>query len=480
MPRHHILLIVSLLAAATTLHAQSYSKEVDVTVELQPELRATSRLDLPPDILTKSFPVSALQYNGASRPADVTPMMTRLDLVNGDPVYRLCDMRGYVAGGYFPGSDINLSAGYRIIDSRSTRLDAWGQFNRNSYKGVCREDVYPDIEERSKQRLSTNDLTVGLHMGHSGGESMLTARAFMYLSRFNYFPGIYKSKNQNTRQYKLDVSWRSATGESESETGWSVEGNIERFGFGKVSFPTGFNTAEIAAPKPLNETSWQLRGCGRLMMTEEFGLGLAADYRGASLNRRYLYMPGADRMHESGGLNRSVVTVNPTLMYDDGSVKFHVGPLFDIGHGIDFSAAGSLGWKLSSYLMVIAEARSGSRLNTLGQLYQTNRYMAPLSAGGKSFLRSDIKCGITAGPVKGISITARGGFSKADNWMSAAVADGISTFITVDQSAWWWGVDVRYDFGNIVTVSGSMEGATGNRFDRAYYLWADKIGRAHV
>ncbi|MCM1449165.1 MAG: hypothetical protein NC082_02375 [Clostridiales bacterium] len=449
--------------------AQSYNKDVDVTVELQPELRAASRLDIAPSIVARSFPVSALQYNGTARLAPVTPMLSRLGLVDGEPIFPECDMRGYAVAGYFPAGDMNLSAGYRIIGNRTTRLDAWGQFNRNSYKGIS------PLSDNGKQRLSTNDLTLGVRLGHVTSYGTLSARTSMHVSRFNYFPGVFSPKKQGMGQYMLDASWQSAGDDNES--GWTLSAGVERFDFSKASFPIGFNLDEIHNAKALGETNWQVKATGRMMMTDEFGLGLKIHYRGASLNHRYLYMPGADILHEASGLHRSVVSIVPSLHYDDGEVKWHVGPEFDLGKGTDFSAVGAITWSPSPYFAIMAEARSGSSLNTLGQLYEINRYMAPLAAASRSFINTDTKAGISFGPFKGASLTARAGYSKASDYASVAVVDGVGTFVTDDLSAWWYGIDLRYDCGSIVTVNASFEAATGNKVDRAYYQWADRATR---
>lgn len=458
---------------ALSAGAQTYTKDVDVTVELQPEVRAASRLDLSPRTLSKTFPTSSLQYSGNAIAMPVTPMITVLGQVAGAPIYSADGYDGYLVAGYFPGADFGVSAGYRLVNSRSTRLNAWTQLNRNVYKQYMSLDEGADAR---KSRVATTDFDLGLNFSHAARRGVLSAATSLYLSHFNYPGMLLEPSTQNVTRYRLGADWRSTL--DDAATGYSLSADMDYFGFGKACFPTHFNSEALAGADGIHELSGGVSVSGRFMFNDAFGMGLSVGYRTASLSDRYLYMPGMNEFHDGGRMTRGVISAGVSFRFNTSRFSGHVGPVIDFATGDRGStrtgAKGLLNWNISPYLLMYTSAESGTQLNTLGVLYDRSRYAAPLSAAAPSFLTGDVKYGISVGPFKGFSFTVTGGLSKASDWVLPALADGVSTFSTTDLSTAYYSVSLAYDRGEQFSVKATLEGAVSNDLDVAYYKWTDR------
>ena len=465
--------LVAILTATNAAHAQTYTKDVDVTVELQPEVRAASRLDVSPRTLTKSFPTSSLQYNGNAITMPVTPMISILHPVEGSPIYSATDNDGYLVAGYFPGADFGVSAGYRLVNSASTRLNAWTQLNRNSYKGYMTRDEVPD-ERRA--RVSTTDFDFGLNFSHASRRGVLSAATSLYLSHFNYPASVLDPSTQDVTRYRLSAGWRSTLDDAAS--GYAITADMDYFGYGKACFPAAFDHGAIAGVKPLHEFSGGVNASGQFMFNDIFGMGIRVGYRNASLNNRYLYMPGLGEFHPAGRLNRGVLSVGASFRFNSSKFSGHVGPQVDFGTGdggsTHMGAKGMLNWNLSPYMLMFTTVETGTQLNTLGVLYDRSRYAAPLSAASSSFLEGDIKYGLSVGPFRGFSFTAQGGFSSASDWVMPTLADGVSTFSSTYLMTVYYSLSLGYEHGTCFLATATLEGAVSDRLRHAYYKWVDR------
>ncbi len=465
-----IISIILLAGPATVMQAQTYTKDVDVTVELRPELRATSRLDISPVTLSRSFPASSLRYNGTAISMPVTPMIGTLAPVAGDPIYPPGDYAGYLVAGYYPWADFGVSAGYRLVNTRSTRLEAWTQLNRNRYK-----EHTGTAADSPRARVATTDFDLGLDFSSRSRYGTMTAATSLYMSHFNYPSDRLDPSTQNIYRYRLGAGWHSTLDETAS--GWSLEGNLDRFAFGKACFPVGFENS-TDSPRALHQTTGNIKASGQLMFNDAFGMGLTVGYTGSNLSNRYLYMPGMKDFHAIGSYSPGVISVGASFRFNASKFAGHIGPVIDIATGDHNStrtgARGVLDWNISRYLRFFTTVESGTHLNTLGDLYEINRYAAPLASARPSFLDGDVKAGISAGPFKGFSITARGGFSSASDWALPTLSDGVSTFATSDITTAYYSVELRYDRGRRFSARAMLEGAVNNDIDHAYYRWSDR------
>ena len=465
--------ILACILAVTKIAARDYTKDVDVTVELQPEVRAASRLDIAPRAVLKSFPQSTLRYNGTLLPVAVTPMITTLKPVGGDPLYKASPYDGYLVAGYLPWGDLGVSAGYRLVSTRTTRLAAMTQLNRNSYRGYIPTEI---SEDAGRRRLTTTDFEVGLDFATVSNAGVLSAATSLYLSHFNYPGSIMKPKTQNVTDYRLSMKWQSTVDESASR--YAIEGDLDHFGYGKLSLPSGFILQEVESTESLKELSGRVAAMGQLMFSRDFGMSVSIEYKAASLNRHYLYLPGVAEFYDRGKNYRGVVSVGAGFRFAGEHFNGHIGPVFDFGvgslNGTNTGARGMLNWHMSPYVLVYATVESGTTLNTLGTLYDRSRYGAPLSAARPSFLDGDIKGGLSIGPFKGFSLTAGGGFAKASNWALPTIADGVSTFASTNINTAYYHAEMKYENGDRFGIGAGIEGVISNRVNHAYYKWNDR------
>lgn len=480
MKNSAILSIAMLLSASTALTARDYTKDVDVTVELQPQVRAASRLDIAPRAILKNFPHSTLQYSGSAVIMPVTPMLPTIQPVGVNPIYTPSPYAGYLVAGYLPWGDFGISAGYRLIGTTSTRLNLMTQLNRNSYKGYM---PCSDPSTDSRARLSTTDYELGLDLSHRAGTGMLTAATSLYLSHFNYPGGIMLPSTQNVSDYRLDAKWQSTPDETRSR--YDIEAGINRFGFGKACFPVGFGSPEDS--RPLTDMTWNAGASGQYMFTDRFGLGVSVSYKSASLGHRYVYMPGEADFHNTGRFTRGVLSVGGAFRFVYDSFNGHIGPVVDFGtgdyHTTRTGAQGLISWNLSPYVVIYGTVESGTDLNTLATLYDRSRYAAPLSAAGPSFLDGDVKGGLNIGPFKGFAVKLAGGFAKASRWALPSLTDGVSTFAGGRLNTAYYNASIEYENGQRLSVGAGIQGVVSNTTEHAYYKWTDRarmVLDAHV
>ncbi|MDE6403527.1 MAG: hypothetical protein K2K86_06940 [Muribaculaceae bacterium] len=466
-----ILSLAAVLLAATVMTARDYTKDVDVTVELQPQVRAASRLDVAPRAIVRNFPHSTLQYSGTAVVMPVTPMLPAIQPVGVNPIYTPSPYNGYLVAGYMPWGDFGVSAGYRLIGTASTRLNAMTQLNRNTYKGYM---PFSDPSTDSRARLSTTDFELGIDLSQRAGAGLLTAATSLYLSHFNYPGGTMTPSTQNVSDYRLDAKWQSTPDETLSR--YDVEAGINRFGFGKACFPVGFGTPEHNPA--LAEFSWNVGASGQYMFTRQFGLGVSVSYKAASLNRRYVYMPGEADFHNAGRNTRGVLSVGGAFRFVYDSFNGHIGPVVDFGTG-DYNstrtgAQGLISWNVSPYVVVYGTVESGTDLNALATLYDRSRYAAPLSAAGPSFLDGDLKGGFNIGPFRGLAVKLAGGFAKASHWALPVMADGVSTFALGRLNTAYYCASVEYERDRRFSVGAGIQGVVSNTTEHAYYKWTDR------
>ena len=466
-----ILSLAALLLAGPALSARDYTKDVDVTVELQPLVRAASRLDIAPRAIIRNFPHSTLQYSGTAVVMPVTPMLPAIQPVGVNPIYTPSPYDGYLVLGYMPMGDFGVSAGYRLIGTQSTRLNAMTQLNRNTYKGYM-PGSDPATDKRA--RLSTTDFELGLDLSHTAGAGMLTAATSLYLSHFNYPGGTMAPSTQNVSDYRLDAKWQSTPDETLSR--YDIEAGINRFGFGKACFPVEFDIPEQTPA--LAEFSWNAGTSGQYMFSRQFGIGVSVSYKAASLNRRYVYMPGEADFHNNGRNSRGVLSVGGAFRFVYDSFNGHIGPVVDFGTG-DYNttrtgAQGLISWNLSPYIVIYGTVESGTDLNTIATLYDRSRYAAPLSAAGPSFLDGDLQGGFNIGPFKGFSLKLAGGFAKASRWALPTLTDGVSTFASSRLNTAYYNATIEYQNGNRFGIGAGLQGVVSNTLNHAYYKWADR------
>ncbi|MDE6403777.1 MAG: hypothetical protein K2K86_08220 [Muribaculaceae bacterium] len=475
-----ILSLAVMLSASMALTARDYTKDVDVTVELQPQVRAASRLDIAPRAIIKNFPHSTLQYSGSAVVMPVTPMLPAIQPVGMNPISTPSPYAGYLVAGYMPWGDFGVSAGYRLVGTASTRLNIMTQLNRNSYKGYM---PFSDPSTDRRARLSTTDYELGLDMSHRAGASMLTAATSLYLSHFNYPGGTMAPSTQNVSDYRLDAKWQSTPDETRSR--YDIEAGINRFGFGKACFPVEFAAPEDG--RPLTDLTWNVGASGQYMFSRQFGLGVSVSYKSSSLSRRYVYMPGEADFHDGGRFTRGVLSVGGAFRFVYDSFNGHIGPGVDFGtgdyHATRTGAQGLISWNLSPYIVVYGTVESGTDLNTLATLYDRSRYAAPLSVAGPSFLDGDLKGGINIGPFRGFAVKLAGGFAKASHWALPVMADGVSTFAGGRLNTAYYNASIEYNNGRRLSVGADIQGVVSNTTEHAYYKWTDRarlVLDAHV
>ncbi|MDE6249638.1 MAG: hypothetical protein K2M29_08020, partial [Paramuribaculum sp.] len=128
--RHSISALITALAIApATVSAQSLSKEITVDRDIVLTHREANRLTTLPRVTLPALERPNLSFANYTASSDITNDLETLPPVNYDIKLPADPYRGYIMAGYFPLQRVNLSAGYRIIDTRRVQLSALLQYN---------------------------------------------------------------------------------------------------------------------------------------------------------------------------------------------------------------------------------------------------------------------------------------------------------------------------------------------------------------
>ena len=285
------IIIICICALAASAHGQGLVKEVEGIRDFDPDKRPATRLTASPQLLTPKIDATRLRFGSepiiVSAGASITPMPP---LYNGPVRYEAVNP-GYAAVGYFPKGDVGASAGYRIIDRVTTRLDVWGQFNRNQFNG---ESPFSD----SKWRMTTTDMAAGLNFAWRHGDHNILKAATSYAyDMFNYPGEVRLPRSQTTGRFRLNVGWR---GRAADIFDYEASAYMRHGQYGKTALPQGFDLA-AGSPRGFADLSAGAALSGRLKCSGRVSVELGAAYDMASRNRTYALRSGIATLEAAGG-----------------------------------------------------------------------------------------------------------------------------------------------------------------------------------
>ena len=470
-----ILLMLAMVAG--TCHrtsAQNYTKDVDVTVELNPEVRAASRLDVSPMLQIKKFEFSSLPSNGRAIPATVTPMITPLSAPGSQANYTSPKTRGYLSGGYFYSEDYGITAGYRVVSNQTTRVDVWSQLNHGTTSGKPMK-VYNQPEDMSMVLGSTN-WSIGGNVVNTTKAGQLEAKASYTLTRYNYPDFMVEPLKQGINRVIINAGWSSPAASS-SPWSYSVKAGMEEFGYTRRIVPTGYVSVSDSN-KALNELVANINASGSYSISSGMSIGVSLGYKTAMTNNLQDLDFDSKRSYLLDSKNFGILTAGAKFSFSSSNFSGYVGGQADItngsGDGTFFGANGLLNWKPSGYFRLSAEFNSGSKLNTVSDLYEMSRFILPYGFKGISHVDGDAALSMKIGSFYGVSFTAKGGFAKASNWMSPIIAQDMSLAMGCDLQSVYYGLRLDYDGGYRVSGYASYEGALSDEPGHAYYRWDDR------
>lgn len=463
------ILITGLLCAAATATAEDLTTEI--TVERDVELILPKASPLPgvfptmPVLPDSRMDIRPVQYNG-------TVAFDRLtgpdSLVLYSGVKAPDKRRGYLWAGYFPAYRLGAAAGYRIVDTDDSRVDASAIFNGYSYDSRT--------ENYGKRTVSNNTVGIQASASHRFGNECSV-----------WFDGSYRhaglsapSLSEEDQKRKIDaLRLRLGT--------FGVKGLFDyRLKVGYTAMHLHKNTVKPTTSEP--DAFFDPASDDRFKVDAALNLALnksRVQNVGLDIGLDLLHRHGAYVISWSRGLDRPaspfIVSLTPSYTLSTESFKLRVGARFDIAHnteGHDFSVAPDIkatwlpGAAFSAYLSL----SGGKDFFTLTDLYNYSPFLPSNFASVSRSTPIDGRLGICVRPVGSLAIDIYGSYASVHR-QTMLEKNYIVVSHPINIHGWSLGADITYSYDKYLEAKAdvhlyphSFHGASAEALDRAKFV----------
>lgn len=465
---------VLLAGFAINANADNLNKVIIIDKEIVPELKEVTRINKTPQVPPLSVKTTTLNYNEKAKTALVPPEITTLEPASNVDTIALSKYRGYAMLGYFPVYNLDLSAGYRLVDKDNMRLNAWLQYNGEMYNGKSKAD----------DELSFNDHELSLNALYNwqvDKKSIFGAKVGYTFNAFDY-PWL-KDYSQNVNRFNFDAAWKSSV----EGLKYDVELGYSYFGYGKDAY----NGSDSISAGYLNNIN-PFKAVKEHIGYVKIGASMEIDD-----NQQVALDFGAKMIHDNhfSGLwnalsdtckvvgynhqpyNHAILTLLPHYDFKINNFTAKVGVKLDyqIDYDDEFNVSPDvyLDWNASSLFSAYAHFTGGVHQNSMSSIFEVSHYFMPSMAYENSKLPYVIDAGINVGPFKNATLEFFGGYARANDWYMPCVRNGVHEMESIDFDGWHVGVAASYKYNDLFKVRASYETAPQS-YDDGYYLWRDR------
>lgn len=435
------------MAAAS---AQSLKKEITVEHDIVPEKREATRLNIMPTLNLSPISATRLNYSERTLSSRIPGALTTLGPAAVDDGLYMSPYRGYASLGVFPLFNMDLSAGYKLVDTQATQLNGWLQYDGTAYK---RDDAY----------YRRNTATLGVNLRQAiNATSQLSAGVGYTFGRYNLHDAM-AMRNQNVNQVDLNALFESKAGELD----YNIGAAFDRFAYGNNPDWHQLQPGTFSKSQSIFDISGGVSGT----LSENTRLGADVEFSTSSLRQ------------DLGAINASksdqLLSITPKLSLLGEKAVLDLGAKVDLTFNGDkafhIAPAAKLTLIPAPVFNIYLKAGGGEERNTLASLYNSAPYVQPYNHTRFAHIPLTVDAGITIGSWRGFYADLYGGYAIANNWLMPAYMEHTSvvTFEAVDMKGWHVGAAVGYAYGELVDFKASIEGAP-QKYDRGYYLWRDR------
>lgn len=490
---------LALLLMPVSVSAQE-PLEQEITVTHHEEVKPTDavRLNISPAVTMPSMQATRLSYGSRSIKIGVPASIATLaPLSYADTIY-VSPFRGYASAAYFPMLNASASAGYKFIDNDRVRLNAWLQFDGESYRGNL-----PWTETKGDARsvrLRRNTLSLGSALHTAVGRASFLDLGFDYtFARFNtpsdYIglgtdygtdPGL---RNQNVHRLHVDGLWTMAAGI------WNCGFGLGYGHFGYGNGVRSYGKALLEQPvvsfysmKPMRENKFTVRAFASAKAFGAYSTGMEVNFsyitRGSHLDFLALPDPAAPanmldgRFYAAGSHNHALLSLRPYYRTSWNKIDLDLGLnlefAFNSGKVLHLSPAAQATWKPGKFVTVYLKAGGGVRQNTLGSIFDVTYYGLPYMAYRNSNVPLDGEVGVTVGLFRGFYSELSFAYARANGWLMPRLLKGsLTIFDPVDIKGYKAHVGLGYRYRDLIDFNLGLDAAP-SKYDKGYYLWRDR------
>ncbi|MCM1029733.1 MAG: hypothetical protein NC342_08995 [Pseudoflavonifractor sp.] len=476
-----------LSALSLTSASAQVNKEITVERDVVLSVREVAPQYMTPVFSLPATPRPSLDYSQRTSTARIPALFSHLGPLTVADSIAASPWRGYASLGYFPEYNLGASAGYRLIDKKSTTLDAWLQYDGSKYSAST-----PISDKLSYEKeIWSHDAALGLRMANrlaSGG--MFNISAAYNFSRFNGEPHLSNDKGWQS-VHRADIN--SFLISRVNDLGYSLGLDYSLFKFGQ-----GYAISPLSdTPDGLEYTHTKLNpvlenrlGLSGALMAELSGvssytmnIGLSLLTRGKSAETAIINGDNtipSTQLVPRGSDASALVSITPAYRLAPQAFSLDIGAKIDlsISDGRFFNIAPDVKatWTPTHAFALFARAGGGVHQNTMGSLYAVSRFTCPAIWHSNSRVPIEAEAGLRVGPFHGASLSASAAWAKAKDWlMPFNAGSGIVAFSPTDISGWQIKLDAAYSWRNIASasLSATYNPSSEGNVQKAYYTNRD-------
>lgn len=468
--------IFALLGAAPAI-GQELHKDITVEQRVNPSHRDAARIGVLPTVSLSPVKTAELTYSNKVVTTNVPNTYTMLDPVSWGESLFTSQYRGYFdlgVGGPMMVGDV--SAGYRIVDRGTTRMNLWGQYNGDIYK-------------RMSTTWHDHTAAIGVGLYQAVGQNAHIDAGVDYTYGFHDMPALEEGRfSQSTSRINANVGLKGR----HSGLDYSAALRYCHFGFYNPHIP-GLTLPETNSPSmpvtdpyngylPVrqNEAGVSLGARLETSSVSHIGVDISADF--LATGRHYdAVIPFTDLatslVHSR---TTGLVTATPYYELHSESTTVRLGAdvdfAFHSGKTIRVAPDVTLAWHGMHTLGFELRAHGGSTLNPLASLYDITPYMNGSVAYRASHMPYALDARMVFGPFFGATVELFGGYAKADDYLMPVAGDiypAGAVWQSLDVKGYHYGVRFGYDNGKTFALNASYEGSP-SKYNKVWYEHRDR------
>ena len=501
--------------AAAQQQQQGLTKQIELEKEVVVvEKKATKKNNLPtPAPAATATPPSQLQFSDNAVVTDVPATIPTMQPYGYRTLHNFSNSRGYFDFGGGSHANFTGSLGYRIIDSKATKLSAWLQHNstwagRNTtgveqqWQGTNAEVIDGYFDRPVKQKF--NDNLLGIDFSHSITPGTFTATARLHFDSFNYYGGrTFVRNNVSTQQgglhYAPDlptIDWddlKQSYTAADLSLGW--EGNIA-MGDRALGYNATLSLGYAALSKALDtrhdkgakDFDLRLDLGASYAFNDNLAVGLDLGLQRNAFNNRA--NDNADYIGRYyNKRNKLLFTALPNIAYRGGNVSLRAGLRIDVTNKdaeiyetaptVRLSPELDLDVAIAQGVGLFATATGGRSIERITDAHDNYRYVNPNTALAVPYTPVDARAGLNIGPFAGFSARPFVGYGVTkftNNAMimpmdeyTAALMGLTMQNVVVDCAGMYFGAELEYKYRSLLEA----------RVKLAYAMQDDDVDAAH-
>lgn len=387
--------MLALLCPAFFASAQDMSTEVVVDRTIPTSLPEAAPLkNVQPTLVEQDAQVVSLPQSDFGLRADFTPVTSSLLPAPFTGIDEPTKYKGFVWLGYLPVYNLGAAAGYRLVDTRHTKLGIAADFIGNSYSNRF-----------SDSKVDQNTFKGKLYGSHSLKNGLTFTALYDGGATWLHTPGRFNLMMSEPQEilYEQRISQHYAALKMKNTTErlfYSVSADYRCIGLkNQVS-------GLFLVP---NEGIWHVDGELRTLKKGfGFGMGASADF--VNICNSYSY---------------TFITLDPSLLYKKGNLTLDLGLRLNLIFGsnefpLHVAPRAKALWRLAPMVAVYGRALGGKSLNTFYNVMRYSPFALVDDANQLTQTNIDFRVGVRIGNFAGVSADIFAGYVNAESFLPAA------------------------------------------------------------